>query len=106
MRNASGRTTIHYIDLGIFTIDTLFERRGNDLVVRASYSGNPRSGNVIEASDAYKQLDGRLPVHRERSVDGIGPRLLTRLEFAKLAELIASKGVVVTAVRSPTVAEA
>lgn len=101
MKDSSGEAVTHYVDLGNFTIDARFEQRGDDLVVKVIYSGNPPRGHLNTAADTYEKLVVAFRSAVNESWERIRPRPLIQLDFTRLAELIASKGLVITAIRCP-----
>lgn len=89
------------VDLGLVTIDTHFERREEDLIVKVSYAGNPPVEYAGLAADEYEKLVVAFRSAVNEALERVKPRTVISLDFTRLAELIASRGFVITAVRCP-----
>jgi len=87
--------------LGPFTVEALFKDKNGDLVVQIRYHGEPpvRSGSI--AAEVYKKIITAFRL----AIEDASAQLITQSknisDFAQLAELLASKGIVVAEVRCP-----
>ena len=89
------------VDLGPFTVEAVFEDRGGDLAVSALYRGEPPVARGGLAAEVYERVIVAFRASLDEAWSQLKPKAVAVFDFAKLAELLASKGVVVAAVRCP-----
>jgi ribosomal protein S27AE len=89
------------VNLGPFTVEALFEDKNGDLVVQIRYHGEPP---VMRGSIAAEQYEKIITAFRLAVEDACAQQTSQSKnisDFAQLAELLASKGIVVAEVRCP-----
>ena len=89
------------VDLGPFRVEALFEDKNGDLVVQIRYHGEPP---VMRGSIAAEQYEKIIMAFRLAVEDACAQQTSQSKNisnFAQLAELLASKGIVVAEVRCP-----
>lgn len=89
------------IRLGEFVIEAEFLRRNGDVLVRAQYKGEPPLGYAATAADVYESLVVAFRSSVWEAFERAKPKVSVKVDFAEIARLIASSGLVVTAVRCP-----
>ena len=89
------------VDLGPFTVEAVFEDRGGDLAVDALYRGEPPVARGGLAAEAYERAIVAFRASLDEAWSQLKPKAAAVFDFAKLAELLASRGLVVAAVRCP-----
>jgi len=89
------------VDLGPFTVEAVFEDGCGDLAVDALYRGEPPVARGGLAAEVYERVIVAFRASLEEAWSQLKPKAVAVFDFAKLAELLASKGVVVAAVRCP-----
>jgi endogenous inhibitor of DNA gyrase (YacG/DUF329 family) len=89
------------VDLGPFTVEAVFEDRGGDLAVDALYRGEPPAAHGGLAAEAYERVIVAFRASLDEAWSQLKPKAAAVFDFAKLAELLASRGLVVAAVRCP-----
>jgi len=100
VRYESGSQTLP-ADLGPFTVEATFRNIGGTLFVEAVYEGRPPVTYASYAAQAYEQAIAAFRAAVEEAYEATKPKTLVLIDFEKLEQLLASKGVVVTAVRCP-----
>jgi lysine biosynthesis protein LysW len=89
------------VDLGPFRVEALFEDKNGDLVVQIRYHGEPP---VMRGSIAAEQYEKIIMAFRLAVEDACAQQTSQSKnisDFAQLAEILASKGIVVAEVRCP-----
>ena len=99
-RSSSGASPLN-LDLGSFTITAEFSRRDGDLLVRASYRGEPPAARSSVAAAAYEGVIVAFRSAVREAWERVRPKVVLTVDFAEVARLLASTGLVVTAVRCP-----
>jgi len=89
------------VDLGSFTVEAVFEDRGGNLVVSAFYRGEPPVARGGLAAEVYERVIVAFRSSLDEAWSQLKPKAVAVFDFAKLAELLASRGLVVAAVRCP-----
>jgi hypothetical protein len=89
------------VDLGPFTVKATFRNIGGTLYVEAVYEGRPPVAYADHAALAYERAIATFRAALEEAYELVKPRAVVVVNFAELAELLASKGLVVAAVRCP-----
>ena len=94
-------TATRNVDLGFVVVEALFEPRDSDLHVKVSYSGEPPKEHASLAANEYEKLVVAFRSAVNEAWERVKPKPAFTLDFERLAELIASKGFVIAAVRCP-----
>ena len=89
------------VDLGEFHIKAIFNKVGNDLIIRASYYGRPPSGYSDIAAEMYERIITAFKSAVRESFERVKPKKVFTIDFVELAKLISSTGIIVKAIRCP-----
>jgi len=101
LERGQGGTHATTVDLGPFAVETVFEDRDGDLAVNALYRGEPPVERGGLAAEVYERVIVAFRSSLDEAWSQLKPKAVAVFDFAKLAELLASRGLVVAAVRCP-----
>ncbi|RLE65510.1 MAG: hypothetical protein DRJ47_04885 [Thermoprotei archaeon] len=102
VREQSGRSErIVYADLGLFKINASFQEENGDLLVKARYEGSPPRKYSDVAAELYEKYVVGFRVALRRASDKLKPKMVLKLDFMKLMNLLEEKGIIVKEVKCP-----